>query len=281
MSDARPPAVAGAFYPAGGAELAQAVEAAFLDRRGPGHLPTRHRSPARSLRAIIVPHAGYVFSGPIAARAYDRVASDAAADTILVLGVDHHGTGPAAALSDVPWETPLGIVPGDPGLVAALARDPLVVDEAAQRREHSIEVQLPFVQYTEPHPRVVPLQVRYGPLRQLQAIGAAVATAIRGRDVLLVASTDFSHYVAPETARRLDALAIERILASDAEGLYETVRKEGISMCGIAPTVVLLSALKGEATDIEFLGWGHSGEAQPMAEVVGYASFVVRASAAP
>lgn len=276
MTAPRPPAVAGAFYPRDGAQLAHAVERAFLDDRGVGHLPTRHRAKTRRLRAIVVPHAGYVFSGAIAARAYDQVAADAAASTILVLGVDHHGLGPEAALSDRPWETPLGIVPGDHDLVGALTRGPVVVDEAAHRREHSIEVQLPFLQYTEPQPQVVPLQVRFGTFEELVQVADVVRDAVRGRDVLLVASTDFSHYVAPEVARRLDALALERIVARDARGLYETVRKHQISMCGIAPTTVLLAALAEEDLSAESLGWGHSGEAEPMSDVVGYASVVLR-----
>lgn len=277
MSPPRPPAVAGAFYPADGASLARAIETSFLDPRGPGHLPTRHRAPDRKLRAIVVPHAGYVYSGPMAARAYDLVATEAAAPSILVLGVDHHGTGPAAALSDRPWETPLGIVPGDPELVERLNQGPVTVDEVAHRREHSIEVQLPFLQYTEPAPRVVPLQVRYDSWTGLQRIAEVVRRAVRDHDVLLVASTDFSHYIPAERARGLDALAIDRIVARDPRGLFETVARHDISMCGIAPTTVLLSALSEETLEARSLGWGHSGEAEPMPEVVGYGAVTLRA----
>jgi AmmeMemoRadiSam system protein B len=275
MTEPRRPAFAGAFYPADGAALAKAVEAAFLDPRGPGELPTRHRTRERSVRAIVVPHAGYVFSGPIAALAYRRVAADAAARSLLVLGVDHNGLGPAAALSERPWLTPLGLVPGDSDLSSALTKGPVVVDEAAHRREHSIEVQLPFLQYTEPAPRVVPLQVRYGSLEDLLEIASVVRAAVAGRDVLLVASTDFSHYVPPETARRLDALAIREIERRDAGALYRTVRDREISMCGVAPTTVLLAALADEPLTARTLAWGHSGEAEPMTDVVGYASVVL------
>jgi AmmeMemoRadiSam system protein B len=275
MTEPRRPAFAGAFYPADGAALAKAVEAAFLDPRGPGELPTRHRTRERSVRAIVVPHAGYVFSGPIAALAYRRVAADAAARSLLVLGVDHNGLGPAAALSERPWLTPLGLVPGDSDLSSALTKGPVVVDEAAHRREHSIEVQLPFLQYTEPAPRVVPLQVRYGSLEDLLEIASVVRAAVAGRDVLLVASTDFSHYVPPETARRLDALAIREIERRDAGALYRTVRDREISMCGVAPTTVLLAALADEPLTARTLAWGHSGEPEPMTDVVGYASVVL------
>jgi len=275
MTEPRHPAVAGAFYPADGAALAKAIEEAFLDPRGPGELPTRHRAKERTVRAIVAPHAGYVYSGPIAARAYARVAADAAARSIVVLGVDHHGLGPAAALSDRPWMTPLGLVPGDHELTTALANGPIVVDEAAHRREHSIEVELPFLQYTEPAPRVVPLQIGYGSFAELAEIGGLVRDAIAGKDVLLVASTDFSHYVPAETARRLDALAIAEIERRDAEGLYRTVRRHSISMCGVAPVTVLLAALAGERLQAKTLAWGHSGEAEPMTDVVGYAAIVL------
>jgi MEMO1 family protein len=277
MTEPRPPAVAGSFYPAEGAALAAAVEASFLSPRGPGHLPTHKRASSRTVRAIVVPHAGYVFSGAIAARAYERVAADAPARSILVLGVDHYGLGPLAALSARPWMTPLGSVPTDPALVGALTKGPVTVDERAHRREHSIEVQLPFLQYTEPVPVVVPLQIRTESFDSLAEVADVVREAVRGKDVLLVASTDFSHYVPPETAKRLDALALNRIVARDPKGLYETVRSEEISMCGLAPTTVLLAALREESLTARSLGWGHSGEAEPMTDVVGYGAVVLEA----
>lgn len=275
MSEPRPPAVAGTFYPDEGAALAKAVEEAFLSPRGPGRLPVHRRAAARGIRAIVVPHAGYVYSGPIAALAYSAVAADAPAAAILVLGVDHSGLGPAAALSNRPWLTPLGTVPGDPQLVERLTRGPVVVDESAHRKEHSIEVQLPFLQYTEPKPVVVPLQIRTESFEGLEEIAKVVRDAVKDRDVLLVASTDFSHYVPAATAKRLDALAIDRIVARDARGLYDTVRRHDISMCGLAPTTVMLRALADEPLTARRLGWGHSGEAEPMADVVGYGAVVL------
>jgi AmmeMemoRadiSam system protein B len=275
MNEPRAPVVAGAYYPDDGAALAAAVEASFLSPRGPGRLPVHKRASSRSVRAVVVPHAGYVFSGPIAARAYERVAADAPARSILVLGVDHYGLGPIAALSARPWLTPLGSVPGDPALVEALSKSPITVDERAHRREPSIEVQLPFLQYTEPVPVVVPLQIRTEPFDRLVEVAEVVREAVRGKDILLVASTDFSHYVPPATAKKLDALALDRIVARDAKGLYDTVRSHDISMCGLAPTTVLLAALSDEPLTARSLGWGHSGEAEPMTDVVGYGAVVL------
>jgi MEMO1 family protein len=270
----RLPAVAGQFYEGDGADLARQVESCFTDARGPGALPTRQRSTTRKVRAIVVPHAGYVYSGPIAAHAYRLIAADRPPDTVLILGVDHYGASRGASLSQRPWLTPLGPTPVDLELVAALRKPPLDVDEEAHRREHSIEVQLPFLEYVLPHPRFVPLEVGFGPFPFLEEVASVVRSATRGRDILLIASTDFSHYVPPATAERLDRMAIDQILARDARGLYDTVARNDISMCGIAPTTVLLAALEGQDARPRLLRWGHSGEVEKMREVVGYAAIV-------
>jgi MEMO1 family protein len=271
-SDPRPPAVAGQFYESDGAALARQVEGCFLDPRGPGELPTRHRAPTRTLAAGIVPHAGFPYSGAIAAHLYARIAREKAPATVLILGVDHHGRSRGASLSARPWLTPLGTVPVDLELVRALDRPPIEVDEEAHAAEHSIEVQLPFLDYVVPQPRFVALEVRFGPLEFLEKVAAVVRGAMQGRDVLLLASTDFSHYVSPSTADRLDHLALDAIVARDARRLYETVAEHDISMCGIAPTTVLLAATRDLALGASLLRWGHSGEAEPMREVVGYAA---------
>jgi MEMO1 family protein len=277
----RPPVVAGQFYAGAGAELAHQLERCFLDPRGPGELPTRRRTTTRTLRAAVVPHAGYEFSGPIAALAYALIAGERPPESVLILGVDHHGMGAGAALSDRAWLTPLGPVAVDHDLVRALAKDPVRVEEAAHAQEHSIEVQLPFLQYVVPHPKFVALQVRFGGYDYLREVAGVVRQAVKDRDVLLLASTDFSHYVPARTAERLDGMAIDPILARDARRLYDTVVDNEISMCGIAPTTVLLSALADEALRTRLLRWGHSGEAQPMRDVVGYASIALEAPTAP
>ncbi len=272
---ARPPAVAGQFYPADGRELAALVERCFVDPRGPGALPPRRRSADRRLVAAVVPHAGLVYSGAIAAHVYAEVAAQRAPGTVVVLGVDHTGASHGASLSAQPWRTPLGPTSVDLDLVRALSQGPVAVDEAAHAHEHSIEVQLPFLEYVLPRPSFVPVQVPYGPLGFLEEVGGVVRDATDGRDVLLLASTDFSHYVPPAEAQRLDRLAIEAILARDPRALYEVVRRERISMCGIAPTTALLSALAGRRLEARLLRWGHSGEAEPMTTVVGYGALVL------
>lgn len=269
---ARRPAVAGQFYLGEAAPLTRQVEGCFRDPRGPGELPVRHRSADRQIVAAVVPHAGYEYSGAIAAHVYARVAAERPPESVLVLGVDHHAASHGAALSRRTWMTPFGPMANDADLAAALERPPIATDEAAHRHEHSIEVQLPFLEYVLPHPKFVPLEVPFGPLDFLRSVGRAVAAAIEGRDVLLLASTDFSHYVPAETARRLDHLAIEAIRTGDPAQLYETVLRHDISMCGIAPTTVLLAALEGRPLDRNLLKWGHSGEVVRLPDVVGYAA---------
>ena len=275
----RPPAVAGQFYEGDPTALAHQIENCFTDTRGPGALPDRHRSAARHVSAVVVPHAGYVYSGPIAALAYRMIAMERPPESVLILGVDHYGMSAGAALSARPWLTPLGPTPVDLELVTALRKGPVDVNEEAHRREHSIEVQLPFLEYVLPHPKFVPLEVGFGPYEFLEDVARVVRAGVQGRDVLLIASTDFSHYVPPATAQRLDRLAIDRILASDPRGLYETVTRNDISMCGIAPTTVLLGALAGSPARPRLLRWGHSGEVEKMREVVGYAAIVFESEA--
>ncbi|MCI4348000.1 MAG: AmmeMemoRadiSam system protein B [Thermoplasmata archaeon] len=273
MSDPpRHPAVAGQFYPSDGTALTQVIEQSFVDRRGPGHLPVRHRSVDRRIRAVVVPHAGYVYSGAIAAHAFAAIAAERPPSTVLVLGVNHGGRGAPAALSGRDWLTPLGRVPVDRDLVKALDHRPIEVDEAAHAREHSIEVELPYLQYVVPFPRFAALTVSMGPVGFLADVAAVVRRATLGRDVLLIASTDFSHYVSAAEAQRKDRLALDPLLKRDPNGLYSTVVGQDISMCGIAPTTVLLFATQEEPLDARLLRWGHSGEAEPMDQVVGYAS---------
>lgn len=276
----RPEAVAGAFYPADPEELRAALADAFQGPRGPGGLPPRAAGTAPRIRALVVPHAGYVYSGAIAARAYARVAAEPPPPEVLVLGVDHHGLGEPFALSRRPWRTPLGTVPVAEGLVEALRGGPIVVDEATHRLEHSIEVQLPFLQLVAPGVPVAMLTVGFDDLPTLLAVGERVRSAVSGRPTLLIASTDFSHYVPAEVARKLDARAVGAIVRGDPRELYEVVERDRISMCGIAPTTVLLAALRGESLRTLDLGWGHSGEVEPMRTVVGYDALVLERAAA-
>jgi hypothetical protein len=264
----REPAVAGRFYRDDAAALAAEVDGFLASGRGEGG--------AAPAIGLIAPHAGYVYSGAIAGEGYARVR---VTDPVLVLGPNHTGLGaPAALWPDGRWHTPIGDVPVDPGLTAALADGPGVqADETAHRFEHSLEVQVPFLQRSRPGLSIAALCLSHLSLADCRRIAATVASATSA-GTLVVASSDMSHYLPAETARALDRRALDRILALDPEGLYEVVHRERITMCGIVPaTVMLLAARERGATRAELVRYGNSGEASgDMRRVVGYAAVVVR-----
>ncbi len=261
----RRPAVAGYFYPKKADELRSVIKG-MVDPR----------AQKEKARAVVSPHAGYIYSGPVAGAVYSSVLLP---ERFVILGPSHRGQRPLFAIMDQgAWRTPLGDVPLDSGLAESLVRRSALVrvDENAHGEEHSLEVQLPFLQYLKPAFSIVPLCV--SPLADytaLEELGTALAGAVResGTDVLLVASTDMSHYVSSETAKRKDFLAIERIRALDARGLYDLVQQEDISMCGFQPTTAVLLAAKelgaGRADLVRYMTSGEtSGDFD---QVVGYA----------
>jgi len=261
----REPAVAGTFYPGEPARLAKDV--AGLLRSG---------GPAQKALGLLAPHAGYVYSGAVAGATYARVEVPARA---VVLGPNHTGHGARAALwPDGAFRTPLGEVAIDPELTAALAACPGVRgDRAAHLREHALEVQLPFLQVRRPGVAIAALCLGPLSLAEAEELGGALSEAVKGREALLVASSDMSHYLEEARARALDARALERLLALDPRGLYETVRRERISMCGVVPATVMLFAARAlGATRAELVRYAHSGEVTgDRQSVVGYAGLVV------
>lgn len=262
----REPAVAGRFYPAEPERLSSEV------RQLLGDAPSGQ--PVKAL-GVIAPHAGYVYSGSIAGATFARVEVPPRA---IVLGPNHTGMGePIALWPDGGFETPAGRVPVDADLADALAAFRFVSrDRAAHRYEHALEVQLPFMLARQPDLRIVPLCL--GPLtvELCRELGTAIADAA-GPDALVVASSDMSHYVPAEEARRLDHRALDRVLALDPEGLYETVRGEGITMCGVVPaTVMLFAARRLGARTATLVRYGSSGDVNgDDRSVVGYAGVIV------
>jgi AmmeMemoRadiSam system protein B len=185
-------------------------------------------------------------------------------------------------MSEGEWETPLGLVPLDTALADALRKacPALAEDASAHRFEHSLEVQLPFLRHLRPDLRIVPIAVSAGGYGPLEELGKALASAVAARAPrpLLVASTDLNHYE-PETIGRVkDRKAIDAILALDARGLYDTVRRERISMCGYGPTVALLTAARAlGAQKAELIRYATSGDITgDRSGVVGYAGIVVQ-----
>ncbi len=261
----REPAVAGRFYTDDPAALARQVDR-FVAASGP----------RAQVRGLVAPHAGYVYSGAVAGAVYARVDVPARA---IVLGPNHTGLGrPAALWPGGAWRFPSGDVPVDPALTRALAASPLVeADVEAHLLEHSLEVQVPFLARLRPDVAIAALCL--GPLSYdaCEELGAHVAKVAAEHGALVVASSDMSHYVPAETAREKDHRAIARILALDPKGLYDVVRREKITMCGIVPATVMLVAAKAlGATRAELVRYANSGDVNgDLRQVVGYAGVLV------
>jgi len=268
----RQPAVAGRFYPGAPAVLAEDVAALLAER--PGGRPTPE--PPLPALGVLVPHAGYMYSGRVAGATYARLDLP---ERAILLGPNHTGMGERVALwPSGGWLTPLGRVPVDGDLNRDLLASGLVAeDRDAHLREHCLEVQLPFLQLRRPEIAVAALCL--GPLSfpRCRELAAAVAAAARRHKAIVVASSDMSHYLPASVARRKDELALDRVVALDAEGLYAVVRREDISMCGYVPATVMLAAARDlGAREAELVRYGNSAEASgDESSVVGYAGVVV------
>jgi AmmeMemoRadiSam system protein B len=259
---------AGSWYPGERDELVR-----FLERATPD-------SSRRPALAVMVPHAGYVYSGAIAAETYARVSVPS---TAIVICPNHRVPPPVLAVwPKGEWRTPLGRVSVDEALATRLleeSRRSLRADTFPHEREHAVELQLPFLQFHSPEIQVVPIVLGIDSGPELAAFGAALARAIRGhgRPVLLVASSDMNHYEAAAVAEEKDRLALERVLALEPDALLETVLEHDISMCGARPTVAVLHAARAlGAKTAELVRHGHSGETSgDDSSVVGYAGVVI------
>lgn len=263
----RRPAVAGRFYDNEPFRLRQSLAAlipALKDKITAG--------------AVICPHAGYIYSGGVAGATFARITIP---ETVILLGPTHQGINVPLAVSTEDWDMPLGRVASATDLAATLTdrSDLFMVDNAAHQQEHSLEVQLPFLQYFQDNLRIVPVVVAGISFAQCRQAAAELAAAIRrsAEPVLLVASTDMSHYLSRRLASAEDHLALDHIMQLDPAGLYSTVLSRQISMCGIMPTTVaLLAAMELGAGRAELVRYTDSGEVSGETDrVVGYAGVVV------
>lgn len=290
MSGVREPAVAGQFYEGERGRLAASLEECFRHPLGPGSLPVVAQEGPGLISALVSPHAGYMFSGPAAACAYHALAADGAPEVAIILGPSHHAGGRRAAVSLAEaWRTPLGLtqVAVELGQELIAACDLLEADEQVHRLEHSLEVQVPFLQfiYGDRAPRICPICVRSHPFSSLQqaaadarAIGETIARVAGKHKVVVIASTDFSHHIPHERAQRQDRMALDAIVALDPERLLRTVVEHDISMCGPVPVAIALhwSLARGGEPRASLLRHYTSGDIiSDRRAVVGYASVVV------
>lgn len=259
----RPPYVAGHFYPAQKEKLLRFLTSVL-----------EVESSKIQAKAVMVPHAGYVYSGQTAAQTYARVDIPR---TVLLIGPNHTGLGqPFSLMARGTWQTPLGHVSIHEALASVLLGCPfLEQDDEAHRYEHSLEVQLPFLQYLKPDVRIVPLTVGTHDLKQLKEAGQAAGKVLAqfGEPVLIVISSDMNHYEDEDTTQKKDQIALSALLKLNKEEFASAVKRHEISMCGFAPAYMALSAF--EFLDVkraELVAHTTSGKASgDYDRVVGYA----------
>ena len=265
----RHPAVAGQFYPGDEAGLRLDLKSCFEGPMGPGAVPPLGNGP-RTICGGIAPHAGYAFSGMVAAHLYAEIAKEGFPQTFVILGPNHTGRGSGIAVTTDDFETPLGVARVDRELAKALRKDLVDEDASAHYFEHSIEVQLPFLQFLSKDFRFVPVCMSFQDYDAAKAVGEIVRDAVKGKDVIVIASTDMSHYVTAGTAKIKDGLALEAIMSMDPKRLFDVVRDENISMCGYGPVMATMTACAGGVARV--LRYATSGDVRPMRDVVGYAA---------
>jgi MEMO1 family protein len=264
----REPAVAGRFYPANPERLRADIQSYLVSGKKTQAI------------ACMVPHAGYMFSGIVAGAVFSRLEIPA---SCIVLGPNHTGRGhPLAIMREGSWRTPLGEMLIDSDLAEILIQEfsALSEDQAAHRSEHSIEVEIPFLQACRPDVKFVPIAIGTGQLIILEELGQALAEVLqKSKDpALIIASSDMNHYEDDATTRVKDRKAIEKILALDAPGLYETIMDESISMCGFGPAVAMLTAAcRLGAGKAELVQYATSADVSGDHKVaVGYAGIILR-----
>ncbi len=229
---------------------------------------------------LVSPHAGYLFSGPVAGAVISRVNLS---DTVIIIGPNHTGQGkPLSIMTEGTWKTPLGEIKIDTRLgrkIIATSRY-LKEDSRAHQKEHSIEVQLPFLQYFQPSIKMVPIILGYVDGAVYKEIGKEIARALKelGKKVVIIASSDMTHYEPQESAQRKDNQAIAAILSMNEDELLKRVHELDISMCGLAPVISLLSAAKQlGASRAELVKYQTSGDTNgDYSSVVGYAGIIIK-----
>lgn len=284
----RQPAVAGQFYPATRSSLKRAIEESFLHPLGPGEIPSPPEGRPGKVIGTVNPHAGYIYSGPVAAHSVKAIVEDGIPPVLVFIGPNHTGHGAPLSLSTEDFKTPLGVLRNAIELTEALSRY-IEVDELAHLMEHSIEVQMPFFQYFTDNFRIIPIVMGDQSLSAARRVSEALLKVLEGVDFAIVASSDFTHcgfvygqmpppgVSAGEFARRQDKRAIERILELDVKGLYRVREEIGLTMCGYGPVSVLMMVASSLGfTRAELLQYATSADIHPGDIAVGYGSIAFR-----
>ena len=264
----RKPAVSGQFYPGTASALEKQISL-YVDQK----------AEKKNAIGAVCPHAGYIYSGPVAGATISKIAP---ADSFVILGPNHTGIGPEfSIMTGGTWKTPLGDAEIDSELASQLLTNSSLLkdDASAHAFEHSIEVQIPFLQYLFKTFVFVPIVVSHAGASTYKNIGSAIAKAIKSskKKIVIIASSDMTHYETHESAKQKDAKAIDAILALDVDKLLQTVEKSNISMCGYGPVAIMLAAAKElGAKGAELVKYQTSGDASgDYSAVVGYAGIIV------
>lgn len=278
MAKIRRPTQAGAFYEADAEALRAQIANCFLHRLGPGKLPKVNEKGQRAIIGLVCPHAGYMYSGPVAANAYYELAADGKPDTVLILGPNHTGYGSGiAVMNDGFWRTPLGDVEIDGEAADEIVREARIVDvdETAHRFEHSIEVQLPFLQYLYGNDfRFVPVCFQMQDLASAEEVGNALVEVMNARNAVVIASSDMTHYEPQKTAAAKDLNALKAVEDMDAKRFYSIIEAQNVTACGYGPIAAIVTAAKGlMAKQAKLLRYQTSGDITgDHSSVVGYAA---------
>jgi AmmeMemoRadiSam system protein B len=282
MAKIRRPTVAGTFYEGNAEALKVQVENCFLHNFGPKKLPKVNNAGPREILGLLCPHAGYVYSGSVAANAFLELALDGKPDVVVILGPNHTGYGSAlSVMNEGAWRTPFGDAEIDTEVANELVKETSIldVDEVAHRHEHSIEVQLPFLQYLYGDKfRFVPVCFLMQDLESAMEVGRALVEVLANRNAVVIASSDFTHYESQANVNRKDLATLKAVEALDAKQLYATIEAQNVSACGCAPIAALMTYAKGlGAQKAELLSHRTSGDITgDTSSVVGYAAVAIK-----
>lgn len=272
----RTPAVAGMFYSGEKKELKKSIKDCFLHKFGPGKIPPSNIK--KKIFGIICPHAGYMYSGPIACHSFYEISSNLP-ELFIIVGPNHWGIGSnVATMKDCKWQTPLGEVEVDSEIAEEISKiaNIIEIDSFSHSREHSLEVQIPILQEMYADFKIIPIALINQSKKVAYQVGLAMAKIARKKKVIIIGSSDFTHYETNEFAHEQDAALIEPILKLDVDRFYDVLQKRNVSACGygaIASTMIACKDLG--ATKGELLKYATSGDIMgDTSSVVGYGSII-------
>ena len=273
----RTPAVSGTFYPENEKKLKNLIHDCFMHPIGPGK--TSPTDSDEKIYGVICPHAGFVYSGPVACHSFYSLSASSSKLAIIV-GPNHYGIGQnTASMIDVSWKTPLGLVEVDSDSVLELREhlDILEIDSFSHSKEHSIEVQIPILQEVfSDEMKILPISLINQEQKTATLVGSAIAKIAQEKDALLIGSSDFTHYEENEFAHRQDLALIDPILKLDVDEFYKILHERKVTACGFGAIASIMTACKElGATEGKLLKYATSGDISgDKSSVVGYASII-------